>query len=128
MAADIRRTSTKAYTRRLISNVGKKRPLDILAATPVRLKHAVRDLTETQLRKSPAKGKWSIAQIVAHLCDGEIVLGYRFRKIIAEPGCLIQAYNQDAWAKRLQYDRSDTHGRIALFSILRKATSHFFVH
>jgi hypothetical protein len=110
-----------AYTRKLVENVGKKKPLEILAASPVRLKHAVNGLTERQLKKAPAKGKWSIAQIVAHLCDGEIVLGYRYRKIIAEPGCAIQAYDQNAWAKRLRYDLTDTDERIALFAFLRKS-------
>jgi hypothetical protein len=117
----IKANKFSAYTRRLAENVGKKKPLDILAATPVRLKHAVHGLTDRQLKKAPAKGKWSIAQIVAHLCDGEMVLAYRFRKIIAEPGCAIQAYNQDAWAKRLRYDLTDTDERVALFAFMRRS-------
>jgi hypothetical protein len=118
-----KKSATAAYTRKLLATVGKKRPLDILAGTPLKLKRAIHGLSERRLRKAPARGKWSIAQIVAHLCDGEMVLAYRFRKIIAEPGCEIQAYDQNAWAKRLRYDLSDTGERLALFSFLRKSNA-----
>jgi hypothetical protein len=117
----MKKPAAAAYTAKLLATVGKKRPLDVLAGTPLKLKRLIHGLNERQLRKAPARGKWSIAQIVAHLCDGEVVLAYRFRKILAEPGCEIQAYDQDAWAKRLRYDLSDTGERLALFSFLRKS-------
>lgn len=52
-----------------------------------------------------APGKWSIRQIVAHVADSEIVGTHRFRIVIAEDNPLISAYNQDAWAKNLDYHR-----------------------
>jgi hypothetical protein len=52
-----------------------------------------------------APGKWNIRQIIAHLADTELVLGYRMRLVIAEDKPKIFAFDQDAWAKNLDYTR-----------------------
>src|SRR5215472_8233113 len=52
-----------------------------------------------------APGKWNIRQIIAHLADTELVLAYRMRKVIAEDSPTIDAFDQDAWAKQLGYER-----------------------
>src|SRR5215475_1889948 len=52
-----------------------------------------------------APGKWSIRQIIAHLADTELVLGCRLRTVIAEDNPSIRAFDQDAWAKNLDYTR-----------------------
>jgi len=53
----------------------------------------------------PAPGRWSIRQIVAHLADSEIVGADRLRRVIAEANPSLMAYDQDAWAKNLNYGR-----------------------
>ncbi len=53
----------------------------------------------------PAPGKWSIRQIVAHLADSEIVCAHRLRQIIAEDQPTLIAFDQDAWARNLDYAR-----------------------
>ncbi len=47
---------------------------------------------------APAPGKWSAAEIVAHLADCEIVFGFRLRQTLAEDGPTIQPFDQDKWA------------------------------
>ena len=54
---------------------------------------------------TPAPGKWSVRTITAHLADSEIVGAYRFRAIAAEENPVIQAYDEKAWADRLDYAR-----------------------
>lgn len=49
------------------------------------------------------QGKWSIRQVVCHLADAELVCGARFRSTIAEDNPTIIAYDQDAWAEKLNY-------------------------
>jgi len=58
-----------------------------------------------ELDFSPQPGKWSIRQIVCHLADAEIVGAERFRRLIAEDNPSILAFDQDAWAERLDYKR-----------------------
>src|SRR5229473_1498349 len=54
---------------------------------------------------TPAPGKWSIRQIVAHVADSELVGAQRFRQVIAEDNPALGAYDQNAWAKNLDYAR-----------------------
>lgn len=50
-------------------------------------------------------GKWSIRQIVAHLADSEIVCAHRMRQIVAEDHPTLIAFDQEAWARNLDYAR-----------------------
>jgi|SRR5581483_3735909 len=50
-----------------------------------------------------APGKWSIRQIIAHLADTEMVFAHRMRQVIAEENPTIVAFDQDAWARNLDY-------------------------
>jgi hypothetical protein len=53
---------------------------------------------DKKMDKPPAPGKWSAAQIMAHLADCELVFAFRLRQTLAEDGPLIQPFDQDKWA------------------------------
>ncbi|MBI5476548.1 MAG: DinB family protein [Ignavibacteriales bacterium] len=108
------------YAKQLTLYVVDKTPLQVFESTPKEIAKAIRGLAKNQLQKSPKKDKWSIAQIVAHLTDGEIVLSYRFRKVISEPGSKIEFYNQNKWSKNLHYEKADCKKKLALFTAIRK--------
>src|SRR5260370_26592927 len=65
------------------------------------LKHFA--LSGEQLARSYGPGKWPVRFILHHLADAETVLFDRIRRIISEPRQVIWAFDQDAWAKRLDY-------------------------
>ena len=94
-------------------------PLTVLAATPGKLARLVRRLSRAQLRKSPEPGKWSIGEILAHLAEAEIVIGWRLRNMISASGTTIQAYDQDAWAADRGYSRMDYRSSLEIFRVLR---------
>jgi len=73
----------------------------------------------SELDFTPAADKWSLRQIVAHLADSEIVAADRFRRIIAEDKPTLIWYDQDAWAKNLDYQRRKTSESIETFRRLR---------
>ena len=52
-----------------------------------------------------APGKWSIRQLIAHVADAELVAAHRFRQTIAEDNPTVVAFDQNAWASRLDYAR-----------------------
>jgi hypothetical protein len=54
---------------------------------------------------TPAPDKWSIRQIMAHLADAELVLAHRLRQVIAEDNPSLIAFDQNAWARNLDYAR-----------------------
>jgi hypothetical protein len=52
-----------------------------------------------------APGKWSIRQLTAHLADTELVAAHRMRQVIAEDQPKLMAFDQEAWARNLDYAR-----------------------
>ncbi len=114
------------YTQRILGLSEGKNPLTILAATPRKLARLVRGLTPGQLRKALAPGKWSICEILAHLAEAEIVIGWRFRSMINSSGILIQAYDQDAWAATQGYGSMDPARSVKTFRILREFNMTLF--
>ncbi len=51
------------------------------------------------------EGKWSVRQIVSHVADAEAVGSMRLRQILAEENPTMTAWDQDAWAERLDYQK-----------------------
>jgi hypothetical protein len=67
----------------------------------------------------PGPGKWSIRQIMAHLADSELVGAQRLRAVIAEENPTLMAFDQDAWAKNLDYARKKPTQSLETFRRLR---------
>jgi hypothetical protein len=86
---------------RYLAALGGDDPLAVMAETPDRIRKLLRDLTEKQLETKPAPGKWCIKEIVAHLADGEVILGSRYRFIGAHDRPQLPGYDQDSFVERL---------------------------
>ena len=63
------------------------------------------DLTDDQLARSYGLGKWPVRFILHHLADAETVLFDRIGRIISEPRQVLWSFDQDAWARGLDYSR-----------------------
>ena len=61
------------YRQRVLSYIEGRDPLRLLAAAPRRLEHLLESSSSPMLRRRPAPEKWSVAEIVAHLADSELV-------------------------------------------------------
>jgi DinB superfamily len=61
------------------------------------------DLSGEQLDRNYGSGKWSVRFILHHLADSETVLFDRIRRVLSEPKQVLWAFDQDAWAKGLDY-------------------------
>jgi hypothetical protein len=57
------------YRQRMFSYLGGGDPLKLQAAAPAKLAKILKNVSPAGARKRPAPGKWSIAEIVAHLAD-----------------------------------------------------------
>jgi hypothetical protein len=68
---------------------------------------------------TPAPGKWSARQIVAHLADSELVGAHRMRQVLAEEDPTLIAFDQDAWASHLDYARRKPKQSLETFRRLR---------
>jgi len=109
------------YTARILSNLADQGPLKVQAATPKKIERLVKAASAAKLRKRPASDKWSVAEILAHLADVEIVVGWRVRSILGAPGTPIQAFDQDAWVKAGHYAKRNPVASIAQLRAAREA-------
>jgi hypothetical protein len=110
------------YRDRILSYVGDRDPMDVLEATAARLKALVAGKSPEQLARTPSPGKWSVAQILAHLADAEIVGAWRFRSVLASNTVPLQAFDQNNWASAFKYAECDPEASIRLFEVNRAAT------
>jgi hypothetical protein len=62
-------------------------------------------LDQRDLMRAYAPGKWPVRFILHHLSDSETVLFDRIRRVLSEPRQVLWVYDQDAWARGLDYDR-----------------------
>jgi len=60
-------------------------------------------LGDVDLARTYGPGKWPVRFILHHLADSETVFLYRIRRVVSEPGQVIWVYDQDAWARGLDY-------------------------
>lgn len=75
------------------------RPLEeILHASVNRIAYLLTKIGNDRTEVAIAPGKWSPAQIVAHLADCELVFAFRLRQTLAEDEPVIQPFDQDKWA------------------------------
>jgi tRNA-binding EMAP/Myf-like protein len=114
------------YTNRLLSLSAGTDPLEILASTASRIGTSIAGIGRDDLRARPSPDRWSIAQIVAHLSDAEIVHAYRVRMILAAPGTPIQAYDQNDWSRAQHPEAADAHESLALFGAVRASTVRLY--
>ena len=95
--------------------------IGVLARTPALLEILVNRTAPARLAKRPAPDKWSPKEVIGHLSDCEWVFGVRYRKIAAEPGTPLPAFEQDAWAARLGHAKAPVKSLLAAFAALRGA-------
>lgn len=70
----------------------------------------------------PAPEKWSIHEILIHIADSETSSFARARKIICESGSIVMVYDENLWAKKLNYHEQSIEDSLELFRLLRMMT------
>jgi len=98
--------------------LGERDAQGVIAETAGRLAALAGQLGAQGLRRSPAPGKWSAAEILCHLADCEVVFAYRLRQALAEPHHVIQPFDQDVWAAG--YAALDGAEAMAVFTAVRR--------
>jgi hypothetical protein len=108
------------YIQRMLSHTEGQKPLKIQAATAKKIERLLKGVPAAKLRKRPAPDKWSVAEIIAHIADTEIVGAWRMRLVLGAPGSPIHAFDQDAWVVALHYGKRDPRKALEQFRVLRE--------
>jgi hypothetical protein len=109
------------YTQRIVGFAEGKQPLAVQSATAKKLERLIKGATTSKLRKRPAPDKWSVSEILAHLADAEVAIGFRLRLILGSPGTPVAAFDQDAWVVSLHYEKRDPRKSVEQFRVAREA-------
>jgi hypothetical protein len=92
-----------------------------MRSTPGKLERLVKGVSRKKLSRRPAPDKWSALEILVHLCDDEIAIGWRMRLMITRPGVTITAFDQNDWVRDFKYEKQNVADALALFRSLRKS-------
>jgi hypothetical protein len=81
----------------------------------------IRGASESQLSRSPAPGKWSVGEILAHLAEDEVTSYWRYRQMIENNGVALNSFDQDLWSRLGDYQSRKPAESLQLFRLLREA-------
>ena len=82
-------------------------------------------LGDAELVRCYAPGKWPVRFILHHLADAETVLFDRIRRILSEPRSVLWAFDQDGWAKGLDYATRPLELSRRLYESTREGVIHY---
>lgn len=82
-------------------------------------------LGERELAHSYAEGKWSIRFILHHLADAETVLFDRVKRVLSEGRRVLWVFDQDAWAKGLDYSQLPLEISRQIYQSVRSGIIHY---
>jgi uncharacterized damage-inducible protein DinB len=111
--------TAEQYKARIAGYVAGKDHFRVFQATPKKLAKLVKKATGKKLTQRPAADRWSVGEVLAHLAESELVIGYRLRLMLGTNGTPIQAVDQDAWQANARYLNKDARKAFQLFEILR---------
>lgn len=101
--------------------LGRRPVMSALVAAPRAIVRALGRVSRRRLARRPARGEWSVTEVLGHLLDAEVTLGFRIRKLAAEPGAAVVAWDQDRWTDGLRHRRADPRTLAAAYGTLRAA-------
>ena len=86
------------------------------------LTEAIKRYPREMWQWKPAPEKWSIHEVIIHITDSEANSFVRCRRLIAEPGSGVYGYDENKWAKALDYHHQSIDEALELFKYLRGNT------
>jgi len=107
------------YVTETLALLGDRDPLTVMAETPAWLATHIEPLSAELLTRPEGEGKWSIAQVLAHLVDAEIAYGWRLRILLTQENPPLPGYDQGVWLTRFDYANANPAMSLATLTALR---------
>ena len=94
---------------------------------PKRLRAALATVPPAALQWRPRPGEWSAHEIVCHCADSESHASLRIRTLVTEPAPVIVGYDQEGWARVLDYHAHPLVAALAVVDAVRGSTAALLV-
>lgn len=91
-----------------------------LSSFPSRLLMSIHGISEPELWRPESAERWSIAEVIAHLADVELVTAMRSRLILVDDRPVLTAFDQEGWVERLHRGTRVEHLIEQLGEMLRR--------
>ena len=98
--------------------------IDKYAAGPALLRATLAKVPTDAMKWRPAPAKWSAHEVVVHCADSETNAAGRLRYVLTEKEALIVGYDQDVWARDLDYHAQPLDLALAVVDAVRANTAH----
>jgi uncharacterized protein (TIGR03083 family) len=82
----------------------------------------VNDLSDDQATRPPAPGKWSVKQVLGHLCDTERIMSYRTLRFARGDRTELEGFEQDDYVANADSNGRSTADLLAELRSVRGAT------
>jgi hypothetical protein len=82
-------------------------------------------LGDADLERTYGPGKWSVRYLLHHISDSEVVLHDRICRVLSEPRQVLWWYDQDAWAKGVDYSTKPLDISRRVYESVREAIIYF---
>ncbi|MEP7327410.1 MAG: DinB family protein, partial [Gemmatimonadota bacterium] len=93
------------------------------AEGPAKLRQTLTRVPPEAMKWRPAPGKWSVHEIIVHCADSETNAHMRVRYLLAEKEPTIVGYDQDEWARALNYHELPLEPALATIEAVRANTA-----
>jgi DinB superfamily len=90
---------------------------------PTRLRAALATVPPAALQWRPKTGGWSAHEIVCPCADSESHASLRIRTLVVEPEPVIVGYDQERWARTLDYHAHPLSDALAVVEAVRASTT-----
>ncbi len=97
--SDLRYPLGKFERRDSLTPEERRALIDQIAATPQRMRDAVRGLSDPQLDTPYREGGWTVRQVVHHVPDSHMNAYVRLKLALTEDSPTIKPYEEAEWAK-----------------------------
>ena len=115
----------KFYTN-YIAGVPEGNVLDVLAKQPGDYRQLLLGISEGAAEAPIAPGKWSIKQILGHVCDAERVMGYRALRFARGDTKELQGFEQDDYVQEANSNARSLEDLLKEFEAVRTASMALF--
>jgi len=119
-------TEYAEFYKSYIARVPEVPLLEFLAKQPGEYRQLLTEVSDAQAAAPMTPGKWSIKQMLGHLCDGERVMSYRVLRFARGDAKELHGYEQDDYVREAGSNSRSLDDLLREFESARNATLALF--